>query len=122
MSASAKLSIVAPQLDDAENRNGFIELASLQVNQSWFGDKSEWAIAFLAAHLISVNPQNGDNMQSGGVVTSKREGDLAVSYAGPSAGDDAELSRTSYGRQFLSLRKQGNAFIGITGGNDASLC
>jgi hypothetical protein len=121
MSVSSDLSVIAPQFDSVANRNEFIAFAELQVNISWFNIKSDLATAYLAAHLISVNPSTGSGGAADGIIVSKREGDLAVSYANMGSMADEDLSRTTYGKQFLSLQKQGNVFMGVTGGNDVSI-
>ena len=122
MSASSKLSIIAPQFDTVTGRNDFIELATIQTGECWFGDKYEWAIAYLAAHFISLSQlsQSGATSGGGGPITSKKEGDLSVTFGksgGNSPTDKDSLLETPYGRQYLTLLNSGGAFIGVTGGN-----
>lgn len=118
MSVSSYLSTIAPQFNSRANRNDFINLASLQVNDEFFGDNKDWAKAYLSAHIMTVTPDATTTaIESGGVVASKREGDLSVSYANLGMLlEDEDLSRTTYGKQFMNLCKQGNAFIATTGG------
>ena len=122
MSASGVLSVIAPQFDSRTNRSEYISLATLQVNESIFGSKYDLAIAYMAAHMMSVNTETGAGTGTGtGFITSKKEGDLAVSYAKPesgSGGGDASLSQSSYGQQFIDLRNSCTLILGVTGLNE----
>jgi len=116
MSISSLLHTIAPQFDSIASRNDFIFIATLQVNRDWFGDTYELAAAYLTAHLITVNT-NSSYTNGSGAITSKREGDLSVSYSAPTIsgkGDD-DLIQTGYGRQFLRLRNQKGFMIEVTG-------
>ena len=117
MSASSVLSVIAPQYDAIANRNEFLSLAALQVNATWFGAKYDLAVAYMAAHLISLNPSTGEGTgTASGFITSKREGDLSVTYAKPSSGGASEtLTQTSWGQQFIQLRDSSNFILGVTG-------
>ncbi|MFC3227336.1 DUF4054 domain-containing protein [Marinibaculum pumilum] len=97
------LPIVAPELADTDPYRiaGAVELAGGQVGQV-FGAKRDTAIAYLAAHMLTIAKRDG----AGGVVTSQREGDLAVSFGavGGVVGM-TELHTTSYGQEFVRLRR-----------------
>lgn len=117
MSASDILSTIAPQYDTVVNRDEFITLATMQVNTCWFDVKSDYAIALMTAHLISIFTIAFRKDGTGGAITSKREGDLAISFS-TGKGNDDDLDQTTYGKQFQRLMKGGNVFLGVTGGND----
>ena len=122
MSASAILSVIAPQFDSTPNRTAYIGYATEQVTPCFFvGDsRLDRAIAYMAAHLLTLDTNASVSGLSSGPVTSKREGDLAVSFANMTniKNVDPLLAETSFGRQFLALRNSSGIFIGVTGGND----
>lgn len=119
MSASAILSIIASQYDTIDNRNEYLGFAELQVNESWFRDKYDLAVAYMAAHLIFVNTDPKTVGSGVGVVIGKKEGELSISYAPPSGTNksDEELKKSSYGQQFLRIRNNCGFILGVTGGN-----
>jgi hypothetical protein len=76
-----------------------IEIASLQVSEKVFRRLYNTAVAYLAAHILTIRSRNS----YGGTVSSAKEGDLALSFTGKS---DHLLATTAYGQQFLQLRQQ----------------
>ena len=116
MSASSVLSIIAPQFDTIANRNEYINLAELRVNRCWFREKADLAVALMAAHLITLNTTRTDG--DAGTITSKREGDLSVTYAVTPSNGDSSIGMTHYGLQFKELRDECGFIFGVTGGND----
>jgi hypothetical protein len=120
MSASSVLSVIASKYDSVANRNEFIALAELRVNRCWFGEKADLAVAYMAAHLITLDGENSIRSNGeAGSITSKREGDLAISFSSTSvAGDGEDLNLTHYGVQYQSLASGSGLAIGVTGGND----
>lgn len=91
---------VAPELSSEETSriNYFITEAGRYINSVTWGAKADFAHALYTAHLMTISGLSG----SAGV-TSERVGDLSRSYA-VNASDDS-LASTSYGKQFMSLRK-----------------
>ena len=81
----------------------YIDSASLSVNVNRWGNKSEWGIAYLTAHLLTLLNRGG-NGQSG-PVTQEKVGDLSRTYAPTSAISNSDYASTSYGQEFLRLRK-----------------
>jgi hypothetical protein len=130
MSASSVLSIIAPQFDSATNRSDWLALAETRVNRCRFGTKADLAVAYMTAHMMTLNPDSSGDFGSGGgatgAITSKREGDLAISYANPGSAvkstGDMDLTSTVYGIQFLSLQKASGMAIAITGGGLDAVC
>lgn len=92
---------LAPELltESPDRINRFIGLASLSVNSTIWGSKADLGTGLLAAHMMTMSNRKG---RSG--VTSEKVGDLARSYA-PTDTDDGALGQTSYGQEFLRLRK-----------------
>lgn len=102
MAANADLvKDLAPELstESPDRINRFIGFASLSVNTSVWGSKSDLGTGYLAAHMMTMSNRKG---RSG--VTMEKVGDLARSYA-PTDTDDGALGQTSYGQEFLRLRK-----------------
>lgn len=65
-------------------------------------------LAALAAHFLKGSIASGRG-QSGaaGAVTSKKAGDIQLTYAAPAAGSAADvwLASSAYGQRFLALRR-----------------
>lgn len=90
-----------------------IDIANLSVNQKVWGSSYAPGIAYLVAHLLkrsgTATGVSGGSSQAG-TVSSEKVGELQRSYAAPnlsgSSGEDALLSTTSYGIEYLRLRRQ----------------
>lgn len=101
---------IAPEFEnvDSARLNTFIGFAENQVSEVIFELDHELAVAYLAAHMLALSTRNEDIGVNGlaGNITSKKEGDLALGYALPSAlgTEDGTLSTTSYGIEFIRLR------------------
>ncbi len=120
--ASAWLGIIAPQFDSDPDRNDFLQLARDRTSTCFYGDNTELAVAYRAAHELVMRDRGISTVIGGssGEIASKREGDLAISFhkGNVSSKGDADLSLTSYGVQLIGLRAGSGAFIGVTGGLD----
>lgn len=126
MTATEYIAAIAPALSSDPGLPVFLEMARERTSIKFYGPKYEQAVALLAAHtwfLVGSSSPSGGAAEAGstGAVSSKREGDLQVSYTTPAAtlamkgGVDAELSQTRYGLQLLALRKGCGPFIGVAG-------
>ena len=123
MSASLKLTLIAPQFDSVTGRADFLALAADQVNDCMFGDKTDLAIAYLAAHLIALNTDPNRQQGESGSITSKKEGDLAISYGNfKNNNTKSDLDLTFYGQQFQSLANASTLNIGLTGEETLFVC
>ena len=122
MSVSSKLTTIAPQFDTADNRDEFISIAQSQVNSCSFGTNADLATAYLAAHYIQVTQDSALLAGTSGEITSKKEGDLSISYGNFSPKSGGGLDATTWGRQFKAIRDSSMSFIGITGGSDLYVC
>lgn len=104
MSVDATLILIAPELEavPAASRSSMIALAQLSVSTA-FGDSQDLATAYLAAHMLTVSTRSGN----AGAVKQVREGDLSISYgANESSKSKGSLESTSYGMEFLRLRRE----------------
>ncbi len=79
----------------------FVEYATAFVNENKWGRKYKLALILIACHLLTL----GDREGNGGPVTAESVGELSRSYGQTTGSEDPELASTSYGQQFLSLRK-----------------
>ena len=100
----ATLIAIAPELkvESATRVAIFLEAATLRVNRTVFGLKSDLATVLLAAHMMTLSNRGG----IGGAVQSEKIGDVAQTFAVASGNKDGdELMTTAYGQQYLSLRR-----------------
>jgi hypothetical protein len=111
--ASQIIDIIAPELAAAAGKADHITLATARTSVCTFGRNTQLAIALRAAHTLTLAARNGGDS---GVVTSKKEGGLSVSYASPESGIDPDLGQTHYGRQLIGLMSGSVPFVGVTGG------
>ena len=119
-SASSILDIIAPQYTTDPNKASFIVLARGRTNTCVFGDNTELAVAYRAAHMMAKRDIASDTGGGGGQLAGKREGDLAITYHKSSSGGstDSDLSETSFGNDLLGLMKGNIPAVGVLGGND----
>lgn len=108
--ASQLFDIVAPELAANARKEPILELAETRVSQSAFKSQRNYAVALLAAHMLTVSIAAGraSDGLSGIGVASKTEGSLSVSFAdaGLSGGQMGDLKSTGYGRQFEQLKRE----------------
>lgn len=90
----------------------YINLAKLSVNPRIWKDKADFGTILLTCHMLKLKKANDAASASGavGTVTSEKVGDLARSYGGFGGGSgadpsEASLGQTSYGQEFLRLRR-----------------
>lgn len=118
MSASAVLSVIAPQFDSVSARNEYIAMAENQTNRCWFGANADRAVALRAAHMLALDTSllraNGET----GAISSKKEGDLSIGFVAGAGQGVNDLDQTHYGKQLQGLTAGGGMFLGVTGGND----
>lgn len=104
------LKALAPEFEGEEPARLalFVELARARISESVFGAVYPQAVAYLAAHLLSVSARaQASGAGAGGPVASASTGGVSVSFGQSSAhktlGDES-LSTTAYGLEFLALR------------------
>lgn len=130
MTETDYIAAIAPALaGDQSGLPVFLEMARERTSQKFYGPKYAQAVALMACHLWflmgSTGSQGGAGGGSGeagsvGNISSKREGDLQVSYSSPVASmsknmSDASLSQTRYGLELLALRKGCHPFLSVPG-------
>lgn len=88
----------------------FLAMAARRVSSVWFGDATDEAVCYLAAHTITVVGTGQGSAGTSGPVTAESVGDVSVQYGAPLSSSlnaqDADLRSTGYGKQFLSLRAE----------------
>ena len=101
---------VAPELSgEPLSRIGlFLELAAARISPAVFGKVYPQAVAYLAAHLMTVSGRaEATGSASPGAVQSATTGGVSVSFGASTAhktlGDES-LSSTAYGLEYLALR------------------
>lgn len=128
LSIQQYIQAVAPALMQDPSLDVYIQMAEERTSRQFYGHKYNHAVALMAAHIAfrlgagtmgagSGSAEGG----STGSISSKREGDLAVSYGSgavtATAGlGDTDLSQSRWGLMLLALRKGCRPFIGVTGG------
>ena len=111
--ASDILSIIAPQFDSEASRQGHLDQAETSTSTTHFGVLRDRAVALRAAHTLKLatdTARNGD----AGPVTSKREGDLGISFGSSRGSGSGYLQLTSYGQE-LAVLIASRPCVGITG-------
>lgn len=123
MSVLSILQTIAPDLASDPNVQDNIALAELQTNRCWYGAKADYAVALRTAHNMSLNTSPLRSNGEAGAVTTKKEGDLSISFGktGNSKSNDP-LDQTHYGIQLKKLRMSSGPFLGVTGGNGRVTC
>ena len=86
----------------------FIDDAITVLNESYWGDKYDLGLYYLAAHYLTIGTAS-ESGSSGGVgpVSGKAVDGTSITYAQmtPTNEGDALLASTIYGQRYLALRK-----------------
>lgn len=91
-------------LSDDVVRVALADAVAVHAGPNVWGGAYTLAMVFYAAHLLERTPGVGSALaDAAGPVTSKKDGDLAVSYGAPTG--DALLETTVYGQRYLELRR-----------------
>jgi len=114
--------LVAPEFDGVDNETVclWLDLTSPLVSRKQFGSLYDQAVALLTAHRMKLSGKyedtaegGGEGMQIGSIadtlrVSSYSEGSTSVSFNNSVSllGKDADLALSTYGTQYLSLRRQ----------------
>lgn len=96
--AGTLFDLVAPELAESANKQESIDLADGQTSKVVFKEQRAYAVALLAAHILTISARKGQS----GQLSSLKEGSLSIGYGG--VGEDA-LAVTSYGAELLRLRR-----------------
>lgn len=108
------IEIQCPDLYTDPNLNKWISLAQERTNRCFFGKNYNQAVALRACHMYTLSLRIGG---ASGVISSKKEGDLSVSYAQNSSDTDGydDLLLTHYGKQLKSLMKATSMGVSVLG-------
>lgn len=123
LSVSSILDAIAPQFSTDADKSTFITIATGLTSTSCFGDNMNLAIALRTAHMMTIRDMEKDGVSSAyggasGAVTSKREGDLSISFGNNSSGNGSQnedLNLTKYGKQLLGLMRGQIIGFSLTG-------
>lgn len=106
--------------NDSSLRELYIELATLQTNNSYFGDLANYAIALRAMHNYIIDSQRVQG--EAGLVTSKSEGSASIRYWNKVVeGRYSDLQMTHYGQRLLAIIKSRGPGISISGDDNELL-
>lgn len=117
MSPSEILDLVAPEYAAHVAKAEFLAMAEERTSTS-FGLKRPYAVAFRAAHDMTMIFSGIFAGGTGGEVASKKEGDLQISYFKASSSSDMELGFTTYGKRLLALTRGNILLVGVTGASN----
>lgn len=82
----------------------FLDDASMQINASLWGAKTDLGIYYLAAHLLAIDNATGMTGGTFGPVTSEAVGQVSRSYASNGTpGHASEFGATKYGMNYYRL-------------------
>jgi hypothetical protein len=115
-----------------EPQASFLTLATLQTHTKWYQVKYEYAVALRAAHLLTLDAQQAQQLNPDGTanpsigngsITNLKQGDLALAFGAISentpgasrAAVKADLSRTIHGVTLLGLKYPANFTMMSTG-------
>ena len=120
-SATDLLALYAPTLAADPHALLWVADARSVLRPCAWGKFYEQAVALLAAHNMSrANAAAAGGADAAGAVTSKREGELAITYGTAGSGSDAgtDWSTSPFGLRLLALQKMAIGAVGVTGGLD----
>lgn len=117
LTATQILTAIAPNLASNPLAAVYLEMAADRTAQGFFGAKREYAIAYRAAHMMTLFLSGVRTEGEVGPIASKSEGELSVSFGsvGGGSNDDGSLTQTTYGLELLALIKASGPFISVTG-------
>jgi hypothetical protein len=103
MSTPAIVKVLGPEFKERADSviQTFLDIAALKMDPDVWGDKYNFGMAYLAAHLMAMSRREG----IGGSVVREQVGEISQSFSSPiSDGRHDQYLATSYGAEFLSLR------------------
>lgn len=121
MSSSAIFDAICPQYASHDSKATFMAMAEERTSPTAYGTKRNYAVAYRAAHEMTIALAVEFAGGATGEVASKKEGDLQISYFKASTGgsavsaSDAELGMTTYGKKLMALGKGNILSFGVTG-------
>ena len=105
----------AAALDVADVQRALDDSRSM-ISLAAYSTRADLAHAYYAAHLLTLRYPAAIGGGESGPVTSKRAGEIAVTFASvASAGDTADPSRTYWGRLFVEQQRIAGASFRVVG-------
>lgn len=106
-----KVILIAPELVSVNQEAFDLVLAdvALEVTASIYKSRQEQAQRYLAAHYLTSSGASQSFAGAGatsGPITKKKVSEVEETYANTSFKDATRYDTTSYGRTFMSIRKQ----------------
>jgi hypothetical protein len=118
-SASVIFDRIAKQWKDDPDKAAYIAEARDQTSVNFYAKNYELAVALRAAHNMAIDKQGTEGGQTGGgEVSSKKEGDLSISYhKGSSTGSvtDEYFNKSIYGIRLKALRTGSGVTVSVAG-------
>lgn len=108
---------VAPAFASDARYPVFLEIAEDRCDRGYFGESWTKAMAYLTAHLMEMSSRNGSES---GPVTSRREGDISVTFAAAEQ-NDSDLYMTTFGKMYLALLNGRSPGVVLSGGCHSGL-
>jgi len=111
------IEIKCPTLYTDSNVQQWIDGAKLLYDENCYDDVYNLVVALRACHDYTVT-NNQNNLGGTGQISSKREGDQAISFSNNmDMNSDQYLQLTSYGKQIISIKRARILGISATGTN-----
>lgn len=82
-----------------------LQEASRRVSPTYFRNRENDAQGYLAAHLLTLTTPGGGGAQAASGIASVSAGSVSVSFTQAGTTDPAGLATTSYGREFIAIRR-----------------
>lgn len=109
-SATEIINVICKPLGADPDLATYLEMASAVLSPAFFGVNYNRAVALKASHMYSLNNSPARSMGEAGAISQKSEGDISISFANASSGNDSE-NLTHYGQELQKLIK--NSGIGM---------
>lgn len=121
-SISVTLDKEAPQFASDTDKAYYIAQAQLLYDSDCYTDQYNLVVALQAAHDMTIRDlQQGAGSGSSGNVTSKREGDQAISFGSSGSSNtnsDNYLNLTRYGQKIIHIKRSTILGLRASGSND----
>jgi hypothetical protein len=96
------LTAICPSLISSGLSDIYIDIATEETSQAFFGNYYNYAIALRAAHEYTISTERSDG--ASGLITSRAEGRLQVSYLhNMTRSSKSDLGMTAFGQKLQSL-------------------
>lgn len=114
------LSFLTAEVAESDRLEAWIEGAELRVGRCYFGKAYVYALSLMVMHKAVMEGYAKEGVV--GPVTSKREGDLSVSFGSGNGNADGDLGSSVYGQEYHNLLQQYSPRPGLTGGIGFGVC